>query len=169
MRMRPRHRIIARPAAILTVCAILLAALIVSGCASDQQPTVDALAANYHAHRQQFRTMALLASVDATFGIDVSSGSLGSNTIQSADVPRYSEILAALDAIGAQHLSASDHELDVTTASEGLAVSGRESGYYYTTSSDVETVTLDVARSPDAPRLWFYPLGEGWYAAEYRF
>jgi hypothetical protein len=170
----PRHnpaRLIAVGAAALLVLlvAAVIYLLVQSSGAAPQKHRVDELVANYNAHIGEFRTIAQLASVEATFGIDVSSGSLGSNDIDSTDVPGYSAILTALHDVGAQHVSASDHAVDVTTSSEGLAVSGRESGYYYTASPDVETVTLDVARSPDAPQYWLYPLGDGWYASEYRF
>lgn len=157
----------------VAVLVLLLAAVfyLVSQLATTplEDHVVDGLSANYRAHRSEFKTIARLASVDATFGIDVASGSFGADDAKSGDVPGYGEILRALHTVGAKHLSASDHELNVTAASEGLAVSGRESGYFYTTSSDVETVTLDVARGPSAPRIWLYPLGNGWYASDYRF
>lgn len=153
--------------AVLVVLSLLLLNRFAT--AASQDDRVDRLVANYRAHEDEFRTIASLASVDATFGIDVASGRLGGNGITSEDVPLYGEVLRALDAVGAEHVSASSHALDVVTASEGLAVSGRESGYFYSTASDVDTVTLEEARSRNAPRTWLYPLGSGWYASDYRF
>ncbi len=151
----------------LTLIVVVSVVTALTACTS--KPTVDELVSKYDANREHFRTIATLASVDATFGIDVGTGGLGGDNVDSKDLPGYARVLKALRAVGAEHLDASDHSLDVVTAREGLAASGSEAGYYYTTSSDVETVTLEAARSQDAPRLWYYPLGDGWYATNYRF
>lgn len=156
-------------AALVILLAAVLALFYQARTAVPQDHRVDKLVANFQANRESFRKIAALSSVDATFAIDVSYGDLGSNELTAGAVPHYREILDALDAIGAEHVSAADHALNVDTMAEGLAVSGRQSGYFYTTASDVETVTIDVARSEDAPRTWLYPLGDGWYASDYRF
>jgi len=160
--MNPRTR----PAVLVAALVLLLFALSTGGCSSFSVPSVDQLVSRYQTNRAHFAQIAGLASVDATFGVEVDKYGARGIDIKDKVVSRYSKALAT---IGATHVSASDHTLDVTLGSEGLAVSGAEWGYYYSTDSAEETVSLDVARSPDAPEMWLYPLGDGWYATVYRF
>jgi hypothetical protein len=167
----PRNSLKLGGSIIATAALLAVAVLAVLDYASAPKSVsrVDELVSGYEANRERFSNIERLASVDATFGIDVDRLRFAGDGVSSTDVPDYGEILETLQAVGAVRVSASDHALELTTHSEGLAVSGRNSGYFYSTASDVETVTLEVARSPEAPRNWLYPLGNGWYAFDYSY
>jgi hypothetical protein len=144
----------------------LLIALRMVGLGPYAVPSVDRLAANYRAHRGDFRALAELSSQDATFGIDVRRrGVLGHGISNSAAKP----FEAPMRAVGAKNLTFGGGDLEVLLGQEGLAVSGVDwgDGHYSSPPSDV--VSIDVARNRDAPELWFYPLGDGWYAMVNRF
>jgi hypothetical protein len=128
-------------------------------------PSIDTLAADYHAHRSEFARLTPLAA-QGNFVIDLKrhaarASALGTGTVTSAK--------EALRSIGAQRIEGYDGTLDVELGSEGLAVSGVSWGYYYSSAVPSETVSVDVARGNDAPRLWYVQLGDGWYATVYRF
>jgi len=128
--------------------------------------SVDQLDAHYRAHRSAFAALVPLASSGSGSVIDVKMHAVHAPGISQADVASAQTVLRSIDA---ERAEADEGELYVEMGSDGLAVSGVSWGYCYCMIPPSQTVTLEVARSKDAPEIWFCPLGDGWYATVDRF
>jgi len=149
----------------LCASVVVLTLLALGGCGPDV-PTVDEMVAHYEANRAGFGRIARSIPPDGSFRVDLSEGAVASDGVSAFEAAKYVEMLREVDAT---YLQSWEGDFEVLLGSEGLAVSGVDWGYFHSTEAPDDLVTLEEARSWNAPRLWYYPLGDGWYAKVYSY
>ncbi len=160
-RSNDTHTRPSRTAVAIYTAFVLVGLACLAGCALRPVPTVDDLAANYRTNRSDFDRLRELTPPDADFEFELHEYDLSGEGIDPRDVDQFA---GPLKAVGAEKLRAGGGGLMVLLGETGMVSSGFEWGYVYSSDVPSGTVSIEVARDPGERELWYYPLGDGWYA-----
>jgi len=141
--------------------ALILASLV--GCSS--QASLLSLRDGFEAQRDEFASVALLAESHGDLAVAPTYSSTPTGPVPAQFRDRYKGFIHD---VGAQRIEFYDGDIDVVVASEGLGVSGVETGYAHPVSQPDNVLPWSEIDTPHDDIVYF-ALEDGWYAYVYRF